>query len=172
VDGRLEDRSLLCWSSPMNTDRRESIRDSLCRLAEAHAAALQVMERTYTLLCEELALDPLDYFEPRRAESLPPASTAGPVIDRSRFSVSFRGHTCRLGNTLSFRFFARLVARPNCYVSHQELFEDVWDGPRSADAVRSVVKTLRQKLRDAGLGELATAIDGAVPGHYTLRLPR
>lgn len=42
----------------MNTDRRDSIRDSLRRLAESHAATMQVMERTYALLCEEFALDP------------------------------------------------------------------------------------------------------------------
>jgi DNA-binding response OmpR family regulator len=93
------------------------------------------------------------------------------VIDPSRFTISFRGRTCCLGNTMAFRFLVRLAERPGRYVSHQNLFEDVWDGQRSADAVRSVVRTLRQKLRQADLGELADAIDGSEPGHYALRLP-
>jgi DNA-binding response OmpR family regulator len=153
----------------MNTDRRDSIRDSLRRLAEAHAATMEVMERTYELLCEELALDPQECLS-RPAALDPPADHTHPVIDRSRFTVSFRGRTCCLGNTMPFRFLARLVEGLNCYVSHQDLFEDVWDGQRSADAVRSVVRTLRQKLRQEGLAELAAAIDGTQPGHYALRL--
>ena len=153
----------------MNTDRRDSIRDSLRRLAEAHTVTLEVMERTYTLLCEELSLNPQECLN-RPAATEPPADHPHPVIDPSRFTVTFRGRTCALGNTMAFRFLARLAERPNRYVSHQHLYEDVWDGQRSADAVRSVVRTLRQKLRQAHLGELADAIDGSEPGHYALRL--
>jgi hypothetical protein len=154
----------------METDRRESIRLSLRSLAEAHSATLVVLTRTYELLCRELALDPLDYFEHRRAEPSPPAPAACPVIDRSRFTVSFRGRTCCLGNTIPFRFLARLAGRPNRYASHEDLIEDVWGGECSDDALRSVVKNLRRRLRGAGLGEVADAIDGSQPGHYALRL--
>jgi hypothetical protein len=34
-----------------------------------------------------------------------------------------------------------------------------------------VVKVLRRRLREAGMGELADAIDGTVPGRYALKLP-
>ena len=154
----------------MNTDRRDSIRNALRLLAEAHVATMDVLERTYALLCEELALDPQECLS-RGAVHDPPATHPQPVLDSSRFTVSFRGRTCCLGNTMAFRFLAKLAERPNRYVSHQSLFEDVWDGNRSADAVRGVVRSLRQKLRQADLGELADAIDGSEPGHYALRLP-
>ena len=152
----------------MNTDRRDSIRDSLRCLAEAHAATMDVLEQTYTLLCAELALDPQECLS-RPAAPEPPADHPHPVIDRSRFTVSFRGRSCRLGNTIPFRFLARLAETPEQYVTHQDLIDDVWDGVCSDDALRSVVKHLRRRLRAAGLGELARAIDGQTPGHYALR---
>jgi hypothetical protein len=45
----------------MNPDRREQIRRSLSSLAESYAATMELMERTLSLLCEELALDPWTY---------------------------------------------------------------------------------------------------------------
>lgn len=153
----------------MNTDRRESIRLSLRSLAEAHAATMDVMVRTYDLLCKELALDPLDYFEQRRGVT-PTPEAADLAIDNSRFVVTFHEHNCCLGNTIPFRFLARLAERPNQYVTHQDLIDDVWGGECSDDALRSVVKHLRRRLRAAGLGDLADAIDGSTPGHYTLRV--
>ncbi len=151
----------------MNTDRRDSIRASLRRLAEAHAATLEVMERTYTLLCEELSLDPQECLS-RPVSLVPPADHPHPVIDRSRFTVTYRGHTCRLGNTIAFRFLARLAATPDEYVSHQDLIDEVWDGHGSDDALRSVAKHLRRRLRETGLGDLADAINGLTPGHFAL----
>lgn len=91
-------------------------------------------------------------------------------VDRSRLTVTFRGKSCFLGNTLPFRFLERLAEKPNTFVPHEELLTDVWEGNRSDAAVRSVVKTLRRKLRDAGLTEVADAIDGTTSGHYTLKL--
>lgn len=151
---------------PMNTDRRDSIRDSLRCLAEAHAATMEVMERTCALLCAELALDPQECLR-RPTAPEPPADHPHPVIDRSRFVVTFRGHSCRLGNTIPF--LARLAETPDQYVTHQDLIDDVWDGVCSDDALRSVVKHLRRRLRAAGLGELAEAINGLTPGHYALQ---
>jgi hypothetical protein len=80
------------------------------------------------------------------------------------------GKTCFLGNTRPFRFLARLAQRPNAYIPYEDLLSDVWQGLLSDSAVRSVAKALRQRLRQAGLGDLADAIDGTVAGHYTLRL--
>ncbi len=152
----------------MNTDRRDSIRDSLRCLAEAHAATMEVLARTYALLCAELALDPQACRRPP-ATPEPPADHPHPVIDRSRFTVSFPARSCRLGNTLPFRFLARLAETPERYVTHQDLIDDVWDGVCSDDALRSVVNHLRRRLRAAGLGALADAINGLTPGHYALR---
>ena len=153
----------------MDTDRRDSIRASLRRLVEAQAVTMEVLERTYSLLSEELALDPLDGLN-RPATTDPPRGLSRPVMDPSRFTVTFHGRTCRLGNTLAFRFLTELAERPGRFVSHQSLFEDVWDGQRSTDAVRNVVRHLRKKLRRADLDELADAIDGSEPGHYALRI--
>ena len=87
--------------------------------------------------------------------------------------LSLGGRTCFLGNSLHFRLLGRLAQRPNSYFSYEDLFARVWDGGvRSDDAVRSVVKRLRRALRRAGLGDLAKAIDGSVPGHYALKLGR
>ena len=93
-----------------------------------------------------------------------------PLIDQSRFTVTLGGRTCRLGNTIPFRFLARLVKSPGRYVSHEQLIDDVWDGQGSDDALRSVAKHLRRRLREAGLDDLAGAINGLTPGYFVLRL--
>jgi DNA-binding response OmpR family regulator len=132
---------------------------------------MDLMEQTLDMLCEELALDPLTYIQAR------PTSRAGPVgqydfmIDPGFLSVRHKGRVCFLGNTLPFKFLCRLAQRPNAYVSYEDLLTEVWAGVRSDDAVRSVAKTLRSRLRQAGLGDLADAIDGTVSGHYALKLP-
>jgi DNA-binding response OmpR family regulator len=155
----------------MKTDRRDSIRDSLRRLIEAHDAAMRLLERSYQLLSEEFAPDLAERLG-RPALPDPADDHFRPVIDPSRFTVAFRGRACRLGNTIPFRFLARLAETPERYVPHQQLIDDLWDGVCSDDALRSVVKNLRRRLRDGGLGELADAIDGLTPGHYALVLGR
>jgi Transcriptional regulatory protein, C terminal len=157
----------------MDDDRRESLRRALRTLAESHAATLRLMEQTYGLLTEELALDPFDYFA--RYDSpiptLPRPHDSNPIVDEARLLVTFCGRTCFLGNTLPFRLLARLARQPGCYVTHDDLMDEVWDGAhRSESVVRSVVKVLRQKLRLDGLDGLADAIDGSVPGRYALKL--
>ena len=94
-----------------------------------------------------------------------------PVMDLSTFCVRHEGRICFLGNTLPFRLLARLLRRPNSYVSHQILLDEIWDGIRSPESVRSVVKTLRSKRRDAGLVTLSNSIDGKTRGHYAVLLP-
>jgi DNA-binding response OmpR family regulator len=94
------------------------------------------------------------------------------LIDRESLSVTFHGKTCFLSNTIPFKFLCHLARRPNTYISHEELLSEVWQGYRSDAAVRSVVKTLRAKLRQAGLAALAEAIDGSAAGHYSLKLDR
>ena len=87
-------------------------------------------------------------------------------------SVVYRGRSCFLGNTLPLRFIERLLLSPNQYLSHEQLQDDVWNAVRSPEAIRSVVKELRARLRRAGMSRLAESIDGRVGGHYALMLAR
>jgi DNA-binding winged helix-turn-helix (wHTH) protein len=48
----------------------------------------------------------------------------------------------------------------------------VWGGVRSDSTVRTAIKRLRAALRQAGMSELANAIDGSSPGRYALRATR
>ena len=93
-----------------------------------------------------------------------------PIADQSSLSVVWEGRRCYLGQTLPFRLFERLARRPNQYVTYEQLLQDVWEGPRSNEAIRSVVRYLRRKLKDAGMGDLADAIDGSNRECYGLIL--
>jgi hypothetical protein len=93
-----------------------------------------------------------------------------PIVDRRTFAIHWRGKTCYLGNTLPYKFFERLARRPNQLIPCDELLDDVWQGLRSREAIRSVVKVLRQKLGQAGMDVLARSIDGRTPHHYGLML--
>ncbi len=154
----------------MDTKKREQIRRTLRSLAEVNAAMIDLMERALSLLNEELALDPIEFWRSCMPTAGSSASHGQLALDRGLLSVTFRGQSCFLGNTLPFQLFARLVGRPNVYLSYEELLTEVWQGIRSDSAVRGVVKRLREKLRKAGMMELADAIDGTVPGHYALKL--
>ncbi len=94
------------------------------------------------------------------------------IADRATFCARWGGKSCYLGNTLSFRLLERLAHRPNQLFCYDTLLQDVWESKRSREAVRSVVKVLRQKLRAAGMDDLAQAIDGNAAHHYGLMLDR
>jgi DNA-binding response OmpR family regulator len=154
----------------MDMQRRDQIQRSLFTLVQSQVATLEFLEKTFELLREEFSLDPVTYFQRHTG---PPHVSGGEqqfCIDPTLFSVTFRGKACFLGNTLPFRVLVRLAQRPNTYVSYEDLLSEVWNGIRSDAAVRSVVKTLRLKLRAAGMSDLAAAIDGAASGHYSLKL--
>jgi DNA-binding response OmpR family regulator len=93
-----------------------------------------------------------------------------PQVDRGTLTISWRGKTCCLGNTLLFLFFERIARSPNRYVPHVDLLDDVWGGHREPATIRGVVKRLRNRLAESGMGDLAKAIDGSVSGHYGLIL--
>ncbi len=154
----------------MDNKKREQIRRTLRSLAEVNGAMIDLMERALSLLNEELALAPIDYWRSRLPTAGTPTSRSQPAIDRGLLSITFRGRSCFLGDTLPFQLLARLIGRPNVYVPYKELLTEVWQGIRSDAAVRGVVKRLREKLREAGMAELADAIDGTVRRHYALKL--
>jgi DNA-binding response OmpR family regulator len=121
-----------------------------------------------SLRISELALE---IFRRRKGEYGGRADTV-PVdlIDDSRFTVCWSGRECHLGATVLFRLFRRLARPANKYVSIEHLLEDVWgDEPTEDATVRSSVRNLRRKLEDAGMAELARAIQGT-SGHYRLLL--
>jgi len=64
------------------------------------------------------------------------------------------------------------MRRPNRYITREQLLDEVWGGCRSDAAVRSVVRDLRKRLKEAGMGDLAEAIDGSNRGRYGLMLNR
>lgn len=155
----------------MNIEKREEIRRNLRRLAEVHAAMMDLMEHTLVLLNEELALDPFTFWDLRKPAVRKLSSSTLPVVDAGLFTVTFRSRSCFLGNSLLFRLFSRLARRPNFYVTYEDLLSDVWNGSARSDAaVRSVAKRLRVALRRGGMNDLADGIDGSEPGHYALKL--
>lgn len=154
----------------MDPFRREQIQRSLRNLAASYSAALKILEDTLKLLDEEFALDPTAYLH-RRGVSGENEKDQRSLVNSKRLSVTYEGKTCFLGNSLPFKFLSRLAREPNVYVSHEELLSDVWNERSVSDsALRSVVKMLRNKLRQDGLARLADAIDGTQPGHYSLKL--
>ena len=93
-----------------------------------------------------------------------------PLLDESTMSVLWKGRNLHLGNTLSFRLLAHLARRPNQYVTHLDLLRDVWDDQHLAiSTIRSVVRHLRERLRNGGMDDLAVAIRGH-NGRYILEL--
>lgn len=151
--------------------REQQIRANLKRLAAIHAATTSVLEESVAIL--EAELYSLTHSkQPIRRNGDPPPNSGQPSIDRSVMCVVYRGRRCFLGNTLMLKFMERLTRRPNCYISYDTLLSDVWNAIREPSTVRSVVKTLRAKLRSAGMSELSDAIDGSVFRHYGLILER
>lgn len=160
----------------MKTERRkEEIAASLKLLASTYVQAVRQLEDTLAVLCRELDLQETSWLENVLAlepTTSPPTSAFRPVADRTTLSVLYQGKTCFLGNTLLFRFFEVISRRPNRYISHAQLLDDVWGGIRSESTIRNVAKRLRDKLVAVDLGEVAVAIDGSTPGYYVFLLNR
>ncbi|MFH1109760.1 MAG: helix-turn-helix domain-containing protein [Planctomycetota bacterium] len=101
---------------------------------------------------------------------LPDAPRQRPLVDNPTLSVLWQGKTCLLRNTILFRLAARLARQPNQYITAGQLLSDVWEGGvKSPDTIRSAVRHLRQRLRQAGMDDLAAAIRGT-GGRYGLML--
>ena len=91
-----------------------------------------------------------------------------PLLDESTFCVIWRGRSLRLGHTRSFWLLARLARRPNQYVTHLDLLNDVWDDDGLTTAtIRSTICQLRKRLCRSGMKSLAKSIRGH-NGHYML----
>ena len=155
------------------SDRDRQLLEKLSQLAAAQASAAALAQEIIVSVGERLGLDLGEIAapgcEPRR---LPHRMAAfQPVvqsIDVATFSVHWDGKTCVLGNTLPFRLLERLGRRPNQFIHCDQLLDEVWQGLRSREAIRSVVKVLKQKLVQAGMDDLAASINGNQPYHYGL----
>jgi DNA-binding response OmpR family regulator len=157
----------------MDIHKRRQLQVTLRQLAEAHAKTVaKCLADAIQVLGAAQGFTDLDYSEPRRPARQIAESSVDQLIDQPMLSVVYRGKRCFLGNSLPFRLMRRLTDQPNRYISNEQLAEDVWRDIVSKEAVRSVVKVLRAKLRGAGLSAVAAVIDGTVRGHYALMLDR
>jgi hypothetical protein len=156
--------------------RTDPIVERLIQLAEAHAKTVSLLGEIVSALCEVFGLEAASMMATSdwRAAGSPPGQSSKPIplADPNTLAIHWNGRTCFLGKTLAFKFFARLARRPNHFVSHSVLLDEVWECQVTKEAMRSVVKTLRQKLRIAGMEDLASAIDGSRRECYGLILDR
>ncbi len=147
-------------------DHQNRFRETMRRLEDAHAEIALCLKELHVLAVEDSSRGD------RRRSGEGHNPNHQPVADHGTFSVIWIGRRCFLGRTLAFKLFERLARRPNQYVTYERLLQDVLNGLRSNEAIRSVVKELRRKLIDAGMSDLADAIDGSNRECYGLILDR
>jgi DNA-binding response OmpR family regulator len=148
----------------------------LAKLAKRLAEILT----TAAICVEEIRIEINAEFDSTNSGVVPDSDTATlskappinqrPILDQSTLCVMWKGKSLHLGHTRAFGLLDRLSRCPNQYVTHLDLLHDVWDDDSLADAtIRSVVRHLRRRLRDAGMEGLAAAIRGH-NGRYILVL--
>ena len=150
------------------TTRRIAVLTS--QLADTLTTAALCTEEIRAAILAELGDDDVAYAG--RAEfRLSPATSdhqQRPLLDESTMCVVWKGVSLHLGHTVTFRLLSRLARRPNQYVTHLDLLQDVWDGEdREITTIRSSIRHLQGKLRAGGMPELAAAIRGH-NGRYIL----
>ena len=64
---------------------------------------------------------------PLNASPLEPPTPRIPIADADTLAVRWNGKTCFLGKTLAFKLFERLARRPNHFLSHDLLLDEVWE---------------------------------------------
>lgn len=156
----------------MNTSKHEEISQALNKLTQLHQDSLAILEQTIELLMEEFRLSPVEFWRRHNSSGMRPAMEEVDLsIDWDHLEINFRRSRCFFGNSLEFRLLAFLATSRNRYLSYSELLENVWGGEeRSDSAIRSAVKRLRRKLREANMPELAESIDGSESGYYALKI--
>ncbi len=157
-------------------NRKAEIAMSLRELTASYVANLNQCERVLRKLSQQLELEETVSLRAAIRAADRPSPQLGkpddhPYVDVSTFCVVYRGRRCFLGNTLPFWLLGVLAQQTNRYVSYEQLLVDVWHAQkRSNEAIRNVAQILKQKLRSAGLRDLAASIDGHNRGHYGLIL--
>lgn len=154
----------------------EKLVERLTQLATAHSEAVSLVREIVSAICEDLNLDPSRICSVASEALGRSAETRSlrrlPIADRNMLAILWKGNCCYLGNTLPFKLFERLVRCPNHFISHEQLLDDVWECQVTKEAIRSVVKVLKQKLCNADMVDLANAIDGSRRECYGLVLDR
>ena len=93
-----------------------------------------------------------------------------PRVDHTTLSVVWAGKHCYLGHTILFKLVDRLSRHPDHFVTEADLLRDVWDGDqRAPNTIRSTIHNLRVRLQEAGMDDLAAAIQ-CEDGMYALLL--
>lgn len=111
-----------------------------------------------------------EMLKPNNGQSENQITSKFPFIDNATFAVRWNGATCFLGCTILLRLFTRLCQRPNFFICHENLLQDVWHGDRKAQStVRSTVRRLKRSLKHAGMADLANGIR-CQGGRYALVL--
>lgn len=93
-----------------------------------------------------------------------------PITNAPAKTVTWGGQTCKLGPTIQFRLMEQLARRPGMYFTYDHLSSLVWEGRcPSDDAIRSMARHLKRRLRRAGMTSLAKAIR-SIRRNYVLLL--
>jgi DNA-binding response OmpR family regulator len=157
----------------LSVNRTATIVQQVVEFAAHLRQMLQWAEKTLTCLSEGAGLTAQCecFHDHQKSPSNTENDAHGQTIANSTtFCAQWGDKTCYLGDTLPFLLLERLARRPNRLFRYDILLQDVWKCKRSKEAVRSVVKVLRQKLRAAGMEDLAEAIDGTTAQHYGLMI--
>lgn len=105
----------------------------------------------------------------RRAVADKPPLPGAEFYDNRAFVVKYQEKSCHLGNTIPFRLFKRLAARPGSYVDVETLKDCAWGHDEQIDtnSVHRHFTSLRNKLAKAGVTEFK--FDGKTnQRHYAL----
>ncbi len=151
----------------MNAWKQNEIRLKLQTLEKSCRTTIVLFEQVAELLRQASGIQLIE-----NGEIITGTISVGKLkIDNRLFTISFRGKSCFLGNSLPFQLLRRLARSPDVYISREELLESIWGGKRSVSAIKSVLSDLRQKLRANGMSELAASLEGSARGYYMLRVP-
>jgi len=152
--------------SEVNAMERTNI-ERVMRLLEQ---AVAMHARTEGLINEAASLLQSGLLKGNNGQSNGRMTRSFPYVDHATFSIRWHGSTCGMGATIPLRLFERLCRRPNCFVCHENLLQDVWQGARkSENTVRSTVRRLKRILEGAGMSDLAQSIR-CEGGRYALML--
>jgi DNA-binding response OmpR family regulator len=67
-------------------------------------------------------------------------------IDEGEFSISFKGLTCNLGNTIRFKIFCCLNKQLGKNVPINDLMNAVWDQDTERNTINKQISLLRKSL--------------------------
>lgn len=137
----------------------ERILSLMARLRAAHSDAIVCLDEIQQLLLPDAASAGFEQVPGTNSRTIRPDVRLR--IDEQTWAITWRGTTCYLGPGICFRFFLCLARHLDHRLTYGQLLTAVWDDqPRSDCALRTVVRDLRRRFREAGMPELADSIRG------------